>query len=205
MVNNLYSSKLGGLVTVPLAILYGVLAVVTLLYPIIGFLSDLGCSRFKVIIASFSLTLLSMLLIYVFVFFYLALAVSYEYKLIDKIYNPLVFAVGPIAGLTLYIGFAGYQANFIQLGINQHISSPSKELALLIHWVMWSYSLGSCIIVVVHRPYECFDVSNAAKTVIFCVPLLIIAFFALVLVVSCCKHHWFSARAEAAKSIQDNN
>ena len=190
MVNNVYSSNFGGLVTVQVAIFYGVLAVVTLLYPIIGFLSDLCCSRFKVVIVSFSLTLLSMLLIYIFVFLYLTLAISYKYKLIA---NPLIIAVGPIAGLTLYVGFAGYQANFIQLGLNQHISSPSKELALFVHWVMWAYSFGSCIIAVVYRPYECFSVSNAAKTVIVCVPLLIIAFFVLVLVVSCCKHRWFSA------------
>ena len=192
MLDNRYNITPDGLVTVPVVIFYGILAVVTLLYPMIGFLSDLGCGRFKVVIVSFSLTLMSVLLVYVLVFSYMMVSIFDEYRLIHKLSTPPVFVLGGVAGLATYIGFAGYQANFIQLGLNQHISSPSEELALFIHWIMWAYSFGSCIVVMAYRPCECFSVSTITKVVIFCMPPLIIAFFFLVLVVSCCKHRWFS-------------
>ena len=58
VISNRYYSELDRTVAIPEAILYALLAVVTLLYPIIGFLSDLGCSRFKVVIVSFSIAML---------------------------------------------------------------------------------------------------------------------------------------------------
>ena len=163
---------------------------VTLLYPIIGFLSDLGCSRFKVVIVSFGLALFSVLIVYVFVFLYLVITIGDYYELMQQ-YTPVTFIIGGITGFTMFLGFAGYQANFIQLGLNQHISAPSEELALFVHWAMWAYNLGRCITVVAYRPYECFDVSIAAKIIIISIPLLVIIFFILVLVVSGVKHRWF--------------
>ena len=192
IINNHVYSRLDDLVTYPAAMLYAGLAIVALLYPLIGFLSDLGCGRFKVVIVSFGLFVLSVLTIYSFVLLYFVFLIGDYHRVILE-YTPVTYVLGGLAGLTLFVGFAGYQANFIQLGLNQHISAPSEELALFVHWAMWAYNLGCCITVVVYRPYECFDVGITAKIVIFSIPLIIIVFFVLVLVVSCLKRRWFNS------------
>ena len=41
------------------------------------------------------------------------------------------------------IGLAGYQANFIQLGLDQLFEAPSQYLGLFIHYATWAFHTGS--------------------------------------------------------------
>ena len=48
------------------------------------------------------------------------------------------FFIFAACGLCLLItGFAGYEANFIQFGIDQFTDAPSEYLGLFVHWVEW--------------------------------------------------------------------
>ena len=51
-----------------------------------------------------------------------------------------------LASLSLFafiIGLAGYQANFIQLGLDQLFEAPSQYLGLFIHYAIWAFQAGS--------------------------------------------------------------
>ena len=44
--------------------------------------------------------------------------------------------------LIFVIGLAGYQANYIQLGLDQLFEAPNHYLGLFIHYASWSFHLG---------------------------------------------------------------
>ena len=58
--------------------------------------------------------------------------------------HPAPGVIGGCAVLFIFIGLAGYQANFIQLGLDQLITAPSEDLALFIHRALWAYSFDMC-------------------------------------------------------------
>ena len=101
-------------------------------------------------------------------------------------------AIGCIAMLACLIGLGGYQANFIQLGLDQLLSAPSEDLALFVHWAIWAYNLGSTVIATVWPSFICSKSKITAKIILTSVPLFLVAFFMLVLIISCWKRHWFS-------------
>ena len=176
--------------TYPLNILYFVLAIVALLYPLIGFVSDASCGRLKVVLFCFSLVLLSYLTIFAIITAFILAERTYRFSV------PPAFSVIPItAALTMLIGLAGYQANFIQLGLNQHVSAPSEHLALFIHWAMWSYNVGSTFASTLYQISTCYVTSKyaALRMDVLLIPnILVIIFYIVVLLVSCFKRRWFT-------------
>ena len=57
--------------------------------------------------------------------------------------------------LTFVVGLAGYQADIIQLGLDQLFEAPSQYLGLLIHYAFWALNSGMLLVLIL--------------TVIFCV------------------------------------
>ena len=115
-----------------------------MLYPLSGFIADVCCGRLKTVVISLIVLLLC------FTFFLVGMiiletitaninqALSY-----DKV--PFVFIV-ILAFLSLFvfiIGLTGYQANFIQLGLDQLFEAPSHYLDLFIHYAIWAFQSGS--------------------------------------------------------------
>ena len=187
-INNYHRGEPNRIFAYPISALYAGLAVIALLYPAIGFVSDACCSRFKVVITSFGLIVFSMIIIHICVFSYLIPA-SKDPKL--PISSALVVIVFT-AILAILIAFAGYKANFIQLGLNQQISAPSQDLALFVHWVVWAHNLGGTITIMIYKPYECSVISNTAKIFILAFPFVIMmVIYILVLFIGCLKRGWF--------------
>ena len=58
------NNVIGDIVICSASIVYAVLAFVTMLYPLIGFVADAICGRFKVVISCFSLVLFSCLIVH---------------------------------------------------------------------------------------------------------------------------------------------
>ena len=75
----------------------------------------------------------------------------------------IINVVGVVVVILIFIGLGGYQANFIQLGLDQLVSAPSRELALFVHWAMWGYNLGSTIIATCNQPYVCVATNNLSR------------------------------------------
>ena len=144
IVNNYHYMNADSEVTYPiLAILYAGMAVVATLYPVIGFIADVSCGRFKVVIGCFSLIILSYLTAYICLVADLVLIISTD---LERRAPPPIIVIASIAILLIFIGFAGYQANFIQLGLDQLMSAPSQDLALFVHWATWAFAFGSSIL-----------------------------------------------------------
>ena len=47
------------------------------------------------------------------------------------------------------IGLIGYQANFIQFGLDQLLEASSEYLGLFVHWAVWVKNVVSIITIVV--------------------------------------------------------
>ena len=170
--------------------MYAALAIVAMFYPLIGFLADVSRGRFRVVILCFSLILFAALMLYICIVAHL---VRMEYYHIWKV-HPAISAIGCIVVhvFASLIGLGGYQANFIHFGFDQLLSAPSENLALFVHWAMWAYNLGSTIVATVWPSLICSAVSTMTKIATASIPSFVIAFFMLVLVISCWKRHWFS-------------
>ena len=178
----------GSVATYPMSIMYAGLAVVAMFYPLIGFLADVSCGRHKVVIVCFSLVLFSFLALYICLVTYLVRSNYYHVWDVD----PAVSVIGCIVILVSLIGLGGYQANFIQFGLDQLLSAPSEHLALFIHWAVWAFNLGSTAVAVIWPAYACLRVGFIARILLTSIPFFVIVLFMLVFVVSLWKRHWFN-------------
>ena len=99
-----------------------------------------------------------------------------------------IFGFG--AALFMMIGFATYQANFIQLGLDQLLDSPSISLSLFVHWAVWADTLGTAVTAINSALLSC------PHTIIFTfVTILVVIFlcFPLLMILTCWKRCWFYA------------
>ena len=73
----------------------------------------------------------------------------------------LVIILDLISLFTFIVGLAGYQANFIQLGLDQLFEAPSPCLSLFIHYATWAFSLGSLYFLMTAYFLVCSTVSKS--------------------------------------------
>ena len=199
IMENYIRIKFDGVEPYAMNVVYIGLAILALLHPLIGFMTDVSCGRFKIVMFSASLVFASHMIAYICLLYIPAIQVLYD----PQAHTNLAFiVVGSIATSLTFIGFAGYHANFIQLGLDQQISAPSEDLALFVHWTMWAYNLGSTIITTISQPYFCFFVVNTEKIVFASIPLFLIVVFIFVLVISCLKRHWFKTELKQHNSCK---
>ena len=126
---------------------YAILALVMVFYPLSGFIADVYCGRFRIIRISLCLLLLHLILICIIEIIGLAKLQSVKfYRYPEFFYSPLgvCVVVFSLAALTFFVlGLAGYQANFVQFGLDQLFEAPSHHLGLFVHYAVWSFQLGS--------------------------------------------------------------
>ena len=189
--------------SVDYSLLYAILAFVMIFYPLSGFIADICCTRLRTIVISLCCLLLFLILLSLMEVFYLALKLN---NIIT--HNPLalvesksqfgnfmlVFSL--ISLLCFVIGLAGYQANFIQLGLDQLFEAPHHYLGLFIHYASWSFHLGAIPLAVFpliwcnHPRYAVQRVLDSVSAIMI-VMLIII----LLLIIMGWKKHWFFIEA----------
>ena len=179
--------------TYPFSFFYVILALVAILYPLIGYMADVSYGRFKVVMFS------SCLLIVSFITFNvlgvtLALIMYLANDINVDVIQTLAVGLTVTAALIAFIGIAGYQSNFIQLGLDQLLSAPSEDLALFVHWAMWAYNTGCTIVTIGYSPSACLiSLGIAGKFALICTLNIFIFFCTLMLLlVSCFKRRWFN-------------
>lgn len=90
------------------------------------------------------------------------------------------------------IGLAGYQAKFVQLGLDQLFEAPSHYLGLFVHYATWSFNLGSVPLVTISSFLLCdYQKRTVAIKAISALPLILAVFLIALLIISCQKYHWF--------------
>ena len=102
----------------------------------------------------------------------------------------LTFILAVISGLFFIIGLAGYQANFIQLGLDQLCDAPSQYLGLFIHYMTWAFHFGAIPMIITLSLFVCASLKLRTmfySSITLCIALSLI----ILLLISCWKYHWF--------------
>ena len=115
-------------------------SVAYLLYPLLGWLADVCFSRYKFIIASFLVLILST---------FPLVASSLLFLFYDHTRQYFY-----LSGTALVIGLLGlgmFESTAIQFGMDQMPEAPSKQFSTFIHWYYWCSYLGRPILVYLYK------------------------------------------------------
>ena len=169
---------------------YAFLALLLLLYPVSGYLADIYCGRYRAVTLSVVFLWTAMLLLSV-------AAMMGIVKKFDKFGDlKIPFGLFVVTGLILVIiGLAGYQANIVQLGLDQLLEAPSEKLGLFVHWLMWAYNLGSVFMIMLFVSLPCYIQVKAIKEkfihTLGSSPFISLVVLSLLLAFTCYNHGWF--------------
>ena len=116
-------------------------AIAYLLYPLLGWLSDVYFTRYKVIRLAF-------------IIFNVTTAVATVLAVVLMLYDVYNsnLAIGislMVAVLTVMMALLGlgiFEANAIQFGMDQMLEASSDQLSTFIHWYYWSINLGHILL-----------------------------------------------------------
>ena len=169
---------------------YAMLAIVMMFYPLSGFIADICCGRLKTIVVSLIILLVLVILIS------LGLSVSqtielHNFNSLHQNQGIFVIIVGCFTLITFVVGLAGYQANFIQLGLDQLFEAPSQYLGLFIHYAIWLFQTGSIPFTVTVPLLLCINLRHPMDITLSIFSYIVLLVFILLLLVGCWKHQWF--------------
>ena len=113
-----------------------------ILYPLLGWLSDVYFTRYKVIrLAFIIMTIVEIAGII------LGLAVVLDINLVHNPVSSIIFSLLTIPGIiSVLLSLGLFKANAIQFGMDQLLESSSDQLSSFIHWYYWSSYVGHFIL-----------------------------------------------------------
>ena len=167
---------------------YAILALVMMLYPLSEFIADVYCGRLKIVVIS----LISLLMCGILLLLGLTVVVTIRQAqiILALSHNQGILVIILVLSLVSFIiGLMGYQANFIQLGLDQLFEAPSQYLGLFVHYAMWAFNLGSLYFFMNFFMVLCFNEQN--KMAIVAIQVLVLIIFIVLLLVSYWKRQWF--------------
>ena len=109
-------------------------AIAYLLYPLLGWLSDVYFTRYKVIRLAFIIVTVAAAIATVAAIILVVLYVPYR--------NLGVVMATILALIIALLGLGLFEANAIQFGMDQMLEASSDQLSTFIHWYYWSINLG---------------------------------------------------------------
>ena len=186
------------------ALSYAILAFIMMFYPLSGFIADVCCGRLKTVVVSLVFLLFSYIsaLLCWFVLVNIEHHLSLNHISLQRI---LVSTFGTIAVISFIVGIVGYQANFIQLGLDHLFEAPSRYLGLFIHYAVWTFQLGSLLLILILPIMLCLG--KMEKNIVFAPPITTFTLFYIVLLcVSIWKRRWFCSepgRNNPYKTVYD--
>ena len=168
-----------------------VLALVLLLYPMSGYMADVYCGRYKTVTCSFIFLWIGM--------FSLSCAAAIGFKVNFDHFGDLAAPCGLFVAVSLILiilGLACYQANVIQLGLDQLFEAPSEKLGLFVHWFMWAYTLGNFITLMVFMFLPCYvndigPIKMKLQNSLASSPFVLLVILTFLLIFTCYNHGWF--------------
>ena len=172
---------------------YAILALVMMFYPLSGFIADVCCGRLKAVIIS----LICILSFFIGMLVAISLSVSIlkpdipVHHIVEHNLGIacVIVILAIISLLAFIIGLAGYQANFIQLGLDQLFEAPSQYLVLFIHYATWTFNFGSLHFLI--NIYVVMCVGREKKFAVVIIQVLIPLLLIILLVISCWNRRWF--------------
>ena len=178
---------------ITIILVYTILALVLLVYPLSGYIADVWCGRYKAV--TISLVLLCVALLLLCGATIIGITKSWHF-LHFGLGHSIPFGVLVILTFILIVmSLSCYQANIIQLGLDQLLEAPSEKLGLYVHWLMWAYTFGSFIplIILVFLPcsVNIRYIKDRWIKIISFTPFVILLLLSLLLAFTCYNHSWF--------------
>ena len=122
---------------------YGITGIVLCFFPLAGYLADVKYGRYKIIIRSLFIELISLPSLILLSLCGVGLFLMAHYKDFDSIIEVTLIVAASIAiflsvivFIFSYVGLAGFMANVIQFGVDQLHDSPGEDRTLFIHWYL---------------------------------------------------------------------
>ena len=167
-------------------VIYAFTAIILFFYPLSGFLADNRFGRYKTIIRSLQVLLVSFIFALLFMLIFGIMIASDRMYLIG-FYGSVSVAI--LLLLPVILGFVGFNANIIQFGMDQLFDSPADHQRLFIHWYVWIYYLTllfTQVLWIMPFQYSYFYIPLLVYTI---ASLLLLA---ISLVIALKKKHWFN-------------
>ena len=183
-------------------IVYGAVAIIFFFYPIAGYLADNKYGRYKTVVVSLWLLVPSLILLII----YNSWTLLAKFYVCRTAFITIAVILVLISAILLAITSVTFNANVIQLGVDQLYDFPAEDQSLFIHWFIWVLYLTVLLVQLSWNmtllPYTIFneyanitdDYENISHTGRATFGLLVIVSFVLLVVSLCiahCKKHWF--------------
>ena len=119
-------------------------AIAYLLYPLLGWLSDVYFTRYKVIKLAFIIMTLA-----AFGGFIVTLSVLLDINIVHHETETIIVMVLITVGfLSVLLSLGLFEANAIQFGMDQLLESSSDQLSSFVHWYYWSSYVGHFVMLI---------------------------------------------------------
>lgn len=189
-----------GITWVQLVIFYAAFALVTLVYPLSGFIADIYCGRYRLVSISLMLLFFALLVCCIAIILFICTDIE-KIKWIKYI----IYALAVIAVLIAVPGLSGFYANTSQLGLDQLLDAPSRTLGVYLHWSIWVELLGETVVHNVAVMEFCFQnkynnkkhLKHVIRNLAMILPSCFLLLLSIALVVNCFTKRYF--RNECAR------
>ena len=182
-------------------VIYASRAIILFFYPLSGFLADNRFGRYKTILRSLQILLVSFIFMLLFLLIFWILMIASDKKHLIRVYGSVSVVI--LLFFPVILGFVGFNANIIQFGMDQLFDSPADHQRLFIHWYVWIYYLTLLFTQVPWIMPEIFQyIYLYILLLVYTIALLVILALSLVLALK--KKHWFNidtARVNPYKQV----
>ena len=189
--------------------LTGCIGFIYLFYPLVGLVTDVYFTRYKAVLASTVVQIVTSL-IFAVVCLVWTLITYYDYIAVTDVYVERVIAAFTLLFvIPMIVGLGIFEANAIQFGMDQLLEEPSEKISTFIHWYYWSIGMGvslmtlpittllsvgiftNCSVIDIHVPVNHSDKLSpivAPLTTACALLQTIIASMSLIILLRCKKH-----------------
>ena len=187
-----------GIIVSPVHFIVGVyllLAIATMFYPLAGYIADVWCGRYRVV-------MVSLLLMWACLLSALIMAIPVTLLLSDhSIRIVFQWIFGTISFALCIAALAGFTSNIVQLGFDQLMDEPSHSLGMFVHWYIWYETLGITIIRVFNIVVRCTKKNEQAgditKKILYSSPGAFLLILSILLLASVFAYrHFHTERAQ---------
>lgn len=129
-----------------------------LLYPVFGFVADVCCGRYWMVVTSVCVMTLGVLLATILAPIHVAYWDGHGGHI-----DPLIVVMVAITYLLGVVGVAGFEANVVQFGLDQLMDHSSRCLSFYLHLFIWLRQLGTAVIILPLTLQDCDAFTNTSR------------------------------------------
>ena len=183
----------GIILSSPVDVIIGVyllLAVANMFYPLGGYIADVWCGRYRVVIGSLILQWICLLLACMLIL----IDQSITSKSVHMVERVSEWILGVLSFGLCIAALAGFTSNIVQFGFDQLMDEPSHSLGMFVHWFVWFETLGITIIHITNVVHECTRARGTAeieRQVFYFTPFVCLLILSLLLVVALFTYRFF--------------